>query len=81
MLQTALMYKEVFPKLAKRKKNYKCLPNDDEWEKAREICDKFEVFYEVTLLFAGTKFPTVKIYFPKVFDIRLTLDEMFLILM
>ena len=36
------------------------------------------VFYEVTLLFSGTKFPTANIYFPKVFDIRLTLDEMLL---
>jgi len=76
MLQTALMYKEVFPNLAKREKKYKCFPNDNEWEKARELCDKLDVFYELTLLFSGTKFPTANIYFPKVFDIRLTLDEM-----
>ena len=52
------------------------MPNDDEWDKAREFCDKLDVFYEVTLLFSGTKFPTTNIYFPKVFDVRMALDEM-----
>ena len=29
--------------LAKRKSYYKCLPNDEEWDKARDICDFFDV--------------------------------------
>ena len=48
MLQMALLYRKVFPKLAKKKSNYKCLPNDEEWDKARDICEKLETFFDVT---------------------------------
>lgn len=75
MLQVALMYKDVFPKLAKRDKKYKCLPSDDDWDKAKDICSRFEIFYDVTLLFSGTKYPTANIYFPKIFEIKLALME------
>ena len=67
MLQTALLYKEVFPKLAKRESNYKSLPTDEEWEKAKDICGRLQIFYDVTQLFLVTGFPNVNIYFPKVF--------------
>ena len=57
------MYREVFPKLARRDKNYKCLPNDDEWDKAREFCDELDIFYEVTIIF-GHHVPDGKHLFP-----------------
>ena len=34
------------------------------------------LFYERTLLFSGTKFHNVNIYFPRVFDVRMALDKM-----
>jgi len=75
MLRMALLYREVFPKLAKRKSNYKCFPNDEEWDKARDICDKLESFLDVTKVFSGTKYLTANVYFSKVFDIELALDD------
>ena len=75
MLQTALLYREVFPKLAKRESNYKFLPSDEEWDKARDIYEKLETFFDVTKVFSGIKYPTANVYFSKVFDIRLALDD------
>lgn len=39
----------------------------------REIRDKLKLFFSVTELFPGTKYPTSNIYFPKVCQIILTL--------
>ena len=51
-------------------KHYKCIPTDDDWCLAEEICKKLAIFYEVTTLFSGSQYPTVNYYFEKVFDIR-----------
>ena len=73
--KTALLYREVFPKLAKRKSNYKCLPIDEEWEKEKDIYGRLQIFYDLTQLFSGTSFPTANIYFPKVFQVQLALSH------
>ena len=75
MLKTALMYKDVFARLKQRDSQYKTLPSPMEWENARVICDKLEVFYEVTALFSGTRYPTANLYFTKISEIRLKLSE------
>ena len=48
MLSTALIYKDVFSSLAKRKASYTCLPYDYDWEVAKNICGRLELFYSVT---------------------------------
>lgn len=73
MLASALPYKEVFKRLSQRESLYKCLPNEDDWKKATDICDKLVLFFKVTELFSGTQYPTSNIYFPKVCEIRLAL--------
>ncbi|GKA57197.1 zinc finger BED domain-containing protein RICESLEEPER 2-like protein, partial [Tanacetum coccineum] len=75
MLKTALMYKDVFTRLKQRDSHYKTLPSPLEWENARVICKKLEVFHNVTAIFSGTRYPTANLYFPKVCDIRLKLNE------
>ncbi|GKD40075.1 zinc finger BED domain-containing protein RICESLEEPER 2-like protein, partial [Tanacetum coccineum] len=75
MLKTALMYKDVFTRLKQRDSNYKTLPSPLEWENVRVICKKLEVFHNVTAIFSGTRYPTANLYFPKVCDIRLKLNE------
>lgn len=75
MLQTALLYRKKFPKLAKKESNYKSLPTDKEWEKAKDICGRLQIFYDATQLFSGTSFSTANIYFPKVFQVRLFLSR------
>lgn len=73
MLVSALPYHEVFKCLRQRETQYKCLPSEEDWKMASEICDKLELFFSVTELFSGTQYPTSNIYFPKVCEIRLAL--------
>lgn len=75
MLASALPYQEVFKRLRQRDSQYKCLPSEDDWKMACEICDKLEMFFSVTELFSGTQYPTSNIYFPKVCEIRLALKS------
>ncbi|XP_072075440.1 putative AC transposase isoform X1 [Arachis hypogaea] len=75
MLASTLPYREVFERLRHRKSLYKVVPPDDEWEMANELVDKLEVFYSVTELFFGTLYPTTNLYFSKVCEMRLNLNE------
>ena len=57
MLQNALVYKDVFPRVKQRERNYTSVPRADDWRLATEICEKLEMFYDVTMLFSGTTYP------------------------
>ena len=74
MLQVVIQYKEVFDHLS-RESQYKALPSAHDWQMANEICQKLEIFYDVTLFFSGTSYPTANIFFPKVCQIKLALME------
>nr|KAJ0202220.1 hypothetical protein LSAT_V11C600333530 [Lactuca sativa] len=73
MLSVALEYKEVFNRLSKKDKHYVCLPSEDEWNMASNVCEKLKLFYQVTEKFSGTKYPTSNIFFPLICDMKLSL--------
>ncbi|XP_023752092.2 zinc finger BED domain-containing protein RICESLEEPER 3-like [Lactuca sativa] len=75
MLSAAIAYKEVFKKLKQRESQYKCLPSEHDWELAKEICDRLQLFYEVTVMFSGTKYPTTNVFFPYICEIRYSLVD------
>lgn len=75
MLQTALLYKDVFFRLKQRESQYKHCPNEEEWEFAKEVCERLKIFYKVTEVFSGTKYPTTNLCFPNICDIRIALAE------
>ena len=75
MLNSALIYKDVFARLKQRESQYNCLPSEEDWKLAKEICDRLELFFEVTGLFLGTKYPTANLYFPKICEIRFSIYE------
>ncbi|KAH1232494.1 Zinc finger BED domain-containing protein RICESLEEPER 2 [Glycine max] len=75
ILVSALPFLEVFKHWTQRDPQYKSLSSDDDWKMATEICEKLEIFYKVTELFLGTQYPTSNVYFPKVCEIRLALNE------
>ena len=52
----AIGYKEVFYRVQFMDRHYKCLPTEDDWERAEDICNKLSVFYEVTNLFPSRKY-------------------------
>ncbi|KAG5520426.1 hypothetical protein RHGRI_033120 [Rhododendron griersonianum] len=75
MLQTALLYKDVFNRLSKRDAQYNSLPSEREWGFARDVCQKLNFFFKVTELFSGTKYPTTNQCFPNICEIRLELRD------
>lgn len=75
MLETAIQYRYVFPRVKYRERYYKNVPTDEDWVNAIEICAKLKTFYQVTEMFSGTLYPTSNFYFPKICDIKLKLDE------
>ena len=75
MLSTTIDYKDVFPRLSHREPQYKYDPNDLDWNLAKEICERLELFYEVTEIFYGTKYPTSNLYFPNICELKLSMSN------
>ena len=75
MLNNVLIYRDVFARLKQRESQYNCLPSEEDWKLAKEICDRLELFFEVTELFSGTKYPTANLYFLKICEIRFSIYE------
>ncbi|KAM6551154.1 hypothetical protein CsatB_000962 [Cannabis sativa] len=75
MLSTALSYKTVFERARLRELRLRCAPSEIDWQNAQQLCDKLEVFHEVTELFSGTKYPTANIFFPKICEIKTNIDS------
>ena len=61
--------------MAKRETFYTCLPLDHDWEVAKYICGRLELFYSVIELFSGRKYPTTNLYFTLVCELKITLNE------
>ncbi|KAI5350846.1 hypothetical protein L3X38_003737 [Prunus dulcis] len=75
MLKTAMIYKDVFPRLKHREPLYKEVPSESDWAKTKELVDKLAMFYDVTVLFSGTKYPTANLYFKNICAIRLAIYD------
>ncbi|XVF21307.1 hypothetical protein REPUB_Repub12eG0079700 [Reevesia pubescens] len=75
MLQTALLYKDVFSRTKLREPLCKILPTDEDWNMAKVISEKLQIFYNVTETFSGTKYPTANFYFSKICEIKLALSK------
>ncbi|KAK9668313.1 hypothetical protein RND81_13G050600 [Saponaria officinalis] len=75
MLDSALYHRRALNNFAKTDLNYKHCPTEGEWDKIEKICKFLKVFYDVTCVFSGTKFPTSNLYFIHVLRVRLLLKE------
>ena len=75
ILSTALIYKDVFSRLAERETSYTCLPYDHDWEVAKDICRRLELFHSVTEFFSGHKYLTTNMYFALMCELKIALNE------
>ena len=75
MLSIALIYKDFFSRLAKHESSYTCLPHDYEWELAKDICGRLELFRSVTEFFSSRKYPTTNMYFTLMCELKIALNE------
>ncbi|KAI9194274.1 hypothetical protein LWI28_004659 [Acer negundo] len=73
MLSVALNYKDVFYSLKQCESQYRTLPEESDWDLAKEMCDRLKIFYSVTEMFSETKYPTINLFFPKICEIKLAL--------
>ena len=70
-----MIYKDVFSCLAKCEVSYTCLLHDYDWEVAKDICGRLELFYSVTEFFSGPKYPKNNMYFTSVCELKIALNE------
>jgi len=75
MLSCALYYRLAFSHLSLSDSNFQSCPSSDEWERIEKMCSFLKVFYEATLQFSGSLYPTSNLYFPQIFGIHLKLVE------
>lgn len=75
MIESGIFYRRAFFRLALGDSNYLDCPSNDEWSKVEKIFKFLEVFYEVTCIFSGNKYPTTNLYFPSVSMVEKTLRE------
>lgn len=68
-------FPDVFTRVKSRDTRYTCLPTDYDWELATEICERLQLFYEVTVMFSGSKYPTANVFFPLICEIGYSLRE------
>ncbi|KAL5543462.1 hypothetical protein UlMin_007246 [Ulmus minor] len=73
ILDSALLYRRAFEHLALSDSNYKSCPSAEEWDKVEKVWRFLKVFYDATLVFSGTKYPTANLFFPSISQCYLTL--------
>uniref|UniRef100_A0A803MTI1 BED-type domain-containing protein n=1 Tax=Chenopodium quinoa TaxID=63459 RepID=A0A803MTI1_CHEQI len=75
MLDCALYFKKALIHFQKVDANYVHCPSAEEWGRIEKICKFLKVFHDVTLAFSGTKYPTSNLYFHRVLQVRLLLQN------
>ena len=78
MISTVVAYKDVFLRLKQREKLDMEVPLEEEWNMAKEICERLKLFYDTTNLFSGQNYPTSNTFLIKVCEIKETLYDWFL---
>ena len=75
MLDSCLLYRPAFSHLQLIDANYKDRPTSEEWKQIEKISKFLKVFYDVTNIFSGTKYPTSNLYFHGVWKIQMHLRK------
>lgn len=70
MLNSALIYKDVFPRYHDRDPFFRFVPSEEDWEKVIKVIRFLEVFYEATTVFSGYEYPTSNIFLPEIWKIK-----------
>lgn len=75
MIRDAIYYKDAFDRLAKKDKERfgHINPSSTEWLNAANISKYLKKFYDVTLLFSGTLYPTSNHFFRKFSEIKMAI--------
>ena len=77
MLGSCLYFKEVLQWYSKRDSIFKVhfWPSEEEWSEVSHMYQFLEVFFKVTTVFSGTKYPTANLYFMNVYLVHTAIIE------
>uniref|UniRef100_A0A2N9IWT7 BED-type domain-containing protein n=1 Tax=Fagus sylvatica TaxID=28930 RepID=A0A2N9IWT7_FAGSY len=75
MIETCLKYRRAFVHLSSIDSNFNTCPSEEEWDRLEKIANILEPFYDITVLFSGTNYPTTNLYFHCVWRIQLRIME------
>lgn len=77
MLQSAIIYKDVFSWLFRQKstKLYKEMPSEEDRHPAKIVCSKLKIFHEATGEFSASKHPTANNFFHRICDIKISIRK------
>lgn len=74
MLETAIGQREAFTLLSDIDPYFDCLSNE-EWDEVKTIADFLKPFYDITVFFSGSTYPTANLYFSGVWRIHMKIKE------
>ncbi|CAJ2662136.1 unnamed protein product [Trifolium pratense] len=75
MLDTAILYEDVFSRLRQCDTQYTCVPTSLHWKFAKDVCQRLKLFNGITELISGTKYPTANMFFPEICKIKLAISN------
>ncbi|KAJ3700388.1 hypothetical protein LUZ61_004093 [Rhynchospora tenuis] len=76
MLELALQLKPAFDRFAKHDKNFKLNLDNVEWEAVQALMECLKIFYNATLKFSATKYPSLNLFFPEMCEVFVNIKNM-----
>ena len=79
---TILIYNDVsfisftcFLRYAEYEPHFSHLPNDEDWENVKAVCEVLKVFKGCTNVISGSDYPTANLYLMEVYKVKKTIDK------
>ncbi|KAK9166202.1 hypothetical protein Scep_001393 [Stephania cephalantha] len=75
MIESTLYYRNVFAHLALSDTNYVFCPELEEWNQVEYVFKFLKIFYDLTNIFYGAKYPTINLFFHGMWKIQALLKD------
>ncbi|CAI8589809.1 unnamed protein product [Vicia faba] len=75
MLETVIGQREAFILLSDIDPHFDCCLSNEEYDEVKTIIGFLKPFYDITVLFSGTSYPTANLYFSGVWIIHMKIKE------
>ncbi|KAK9119242.1 hypothetical protein Scep_017335 [Stephania cephalantha] len=75
MIESALYYRNAFAHLALSDTNYVFCPELEEWNQVEYVFKFLKIFYDLTNIFSGAKYPTINLFFHGMWKIQAQLKD------
>jgi hypothetical protein len=74
MLETAIKFREVFPRYHRVEQAFLWVVSSEEWEKVENVNQVLAVFNDVTNIVSGSDYPTSNLFLPEVWRMKEIVD-------